>query len=99
MHLAERHAQRLARRSEGVGDAIGLAVRIADESLVAELDRPLRRRTGCRDVPTPRPGRAARLARRLELLAALRLDPEPRVCAVGLLRVVTACAPGAEPAP
>src|SRR5438874_2814242 len=84
---AEVHGQRLRRRL-GVGG----------ERLVADLDRARRRRPSRDHVATPGPARPPRLARVVELFAALRLDPEARVLPVRLADLV---APGpalAEPA-
>src|SRR5205823_3623335 len=78
-------------------DPVRLGVRALDERLVAELDRPLRHSARRRDVPAPGPRRAARFARPLELLDPLRLDPEPRVPAVELPRVVTTAPSRTEP--
>ena len=99
MHPRERRREGRRVDAEVRGERRGGGRRVGRQALVAKLERPLvRGRTGCGRVAPPRPRRACRVARRLELRPALGLDPEARPRAVGEVGVVAAAAAGAQPA-
>jgi hypothetical protein len=88
VHLREPLGDELRLDSERLGHGYGRDRRLRGELFVPELDRPLRHGSGCCDVPTPGPRRPRRIRDRAELVAALGLDPEPRMRPVGEARVV-----------
>ena len=95
--LARELGQRLDRsgelRREHGGDGGGVGGHI----LVANLDHLRTARARCGHVAPPHPCRPARVARALELLPPLGLDPEAGVGAVGNAGVVDAAPAPAKP--
>src|SRR4029077_6600908 len=81
-----------------LGERSGCRAGLADERLVTELQHAALRAPSGRDVASPRPGGAGRVACGLELRTTLGRDPEARARAVGEPRVAAATATRREPA-
>src|SRR5205823_8122205 len=97
-YLGEGALQRCRVAVQCAGEAIGLAAGISHELFVAQLDRALRHSSCSAEIATPCPRCPAHLARPLELGTPLGLDPEARVRAIGLLRIVAFCTIVRQPA-
>lgn len=96
--VPERGTQWVRRDVERGGDTLRLDKGGENQSLVANLDRPLRQYARRCDIPAPRPGAAAGLGNLSELFPALGLDPEAGMRAVWLPGIVCVRPIRAQPA-
>src|SRR5438105_11804319 len=97
VHPAERPGEQHGIGPDVDRDRLGGPLRVGGKSLVADLDGARRSRARRRHVAAPRPARAPRFARLVELGAPLLLDPEARMVTVRLADVVLPRPAGPQP--
>src|SRR5437762_7092844 len=98
VHAAQRLREQYRIDAEVHGQRLRGRLGVGGERLVADVDRARRRRPSGGHVAPPGPTRSPRLARVVELLEPLRLDPEARALPVGLADVVASGPSLTEPA-